>query len=124
MTFKEQIVIDAETVFFNTDECAEAITYTPVGSSTARSVHAVIDRDPRVPMKWDDGTGEKVEADIYVSSDANDGIPSPSPRDKFTFDGFNYYASEITPQEIDDTWKIRVVLTSIDQHGDVRTERL
>jgi hypothetical protein len=123
MTFKEQIVIDAETVFFNTDECAEAITYTPVGSSSARSVHAVIDRDPRVPMKWQDGTGDKVEADVYVSSDANVGITSPSPRDKFTFDSFDYYAKEITPQEIDDTWKIRVSRIAIEKHGRPRMPR-
>ena len=122
MSFKSQIITDAQAVFLNLNEIGEAITYTPLGGSVV-TITAAIEREPHRPMKWDDGTGETVEADVYISNDSIRGIPEPSPRDKVAFGGANYYVKEITGLTLDAMWKLKVARVDVNEHGAVRSPR-
>jgi len=51
MSFKSQIITDAQAVFLNLNEIGEAITYTPLGGSVV-TITAAIEREPHRPMKW------------------------------------------------------------------------
>ena len=121
-TFKEQLADDTDTVLLNTEEHSEWLTYTPLGGSSTQ-VKATIERDPRRPVKWDDGTGDKTEADLHIRNNADGGVLDPAPRDNANFDGYDWYVKEITGPHVDNTWILKVSRVVIDKHGKTRGER-
>lgn len=75
MTFRTQLQDDAKNCFMNTDEFAETISYTPYGGS-ARSITAVIVRDPLQRSEQDGGRIAGREFEIFILNDATYGVSS------------------------------------------------
>ena len=74
MSFKTQIEQDAS-VFLNTDEFAETIEYVPV-AALKKSIPALIVREELTPAAEERGRVLQRQVEIYVSSDAAQGIES------------------------------------------------
>lgn len=79
MTLKEQIAADLNTIFFNTGEFAETVTYTPVVGA-AKVIKAVV--------TYGDGDGLNgadafnVVASMEIMADAANGIAQPAAGDR------------------------------------------
>ena len=80
MTFKEQLTTDLS-VFFNTDEFAETITYTPSGGSPV-SIPAIINRDAPLQEPYIRGENTAISEIMVKTSD----VSNPQYGDTFTFD--------------------------------------
>jgi len=73
VSLKEQMALDAKTVFLNGGEFAEEITYTPAGG-TAKLIRAVIVRKDLSPSDQNIGRSLKNQAEAYISTDPIEGI--------------------------------------------------
>lgn len=80
MSLKDQMAIDAKTVFINNGEFAEEITYTPAGG-TAKIIRAVIVRKELLPSDEVNNRSLKNQAEVYVSTDPLEGISFINRRD-------------------------------------------
>jgi len=81
MTLREAIENDAQSVFLNTDEFAETVTYYPRifsggDSRTSRSIKAVVFRESMVNVTEDGGTTLLPMFEVHVKNDATLGISS------------------------------------------------
>lgn len=75
MTLKSQLSQDAISVFLNTDEFAEEVTYTPYGG-TPSNIKAIIDR-PRIRPAGLDAGGTLVnDIEIHIANHATYGVTS------------------------------------------------
>jgi len=70
---KTKMQDDAATVFLNTDEFSEPVTYTPHNGS-AKTINAVIVREQLQPGQEDAGRILRDQYEIYISTDADDGV--------------------------------------------------
>lgn len=81
MTLASQIISDVTDVFLNSDEFAESVSYTPFGSS-AKSINAVVEYEETVESSPQiDGRGRVKRARMYISTDATDGVATPTNKD-------------------------------------------
>lgn len=75
MTLREQMESDVSSVFLNTDEHAETVTYTPK-NGTARSVTVIIDEDGSLTDLDGNRIGKNV-AQVFAER-SESGIPTPA----------------------------------------------
>ncbi len=87
--FKDQLTSDLD-VFFNTDEFAEAVTYTPSGGS-AVSISAIVDR---ADGSRREGGLSSLQYEAMIQVKASDLVARPKYRDKVTIDGIDYVVME------------------------------
>lgn len=73
MSFKDQMKQDAQTVFMNSGEFAEEITYTPAGQQ-AKILRAVVIRKTLEPGDENSGRTLRNQAEVYISCDTENGI--------------------------------------------------
>ncbi len=107
MTFKELIKTDMASVLSETDEVAEAITYTPFGGS-GTPINGIIDREPGGVSYGGDGQGTDQEAIVTVIDDATTGVTSPAIKDSVTFDGKIWGVVEVTSNDGTGSHDLRV----------------
>ena len=91
MTLKSQITSDVTTIFLNTREFAESVTYTP-SDGTALTITAVVERETFDENFGGDGRHLTKMAFVHVA--AAD-VASPSINDVFTFDSLDWKVSAI-----------------------------
>ena len=75
MSFKDIIKSDAINTILNTNELAVEITYTPNGQD-AKTIKAIIVREPIEPGSEDQGRILQKQAEIYIANDADAGVSS------------------------------------------------
>lgn len=119
MTLQTHMAKISKAVFMNRDLLGEAVTYTPVGGS-AISRTVVIERNPLDVGMWEDGTGSKVMAEIFIANDVVSGITDPGQGDAVAFDGRTFGVTEITNPQGDGIWKLLVVRVDVDEKGGIR----
>lgn len=73
MTLKDQMKADASSVFTNTDDFAEVVTYYAGGTGSGRAVNAVVERDVQLIT---DQNIPALATFIYVANDETIGISS------------------------------------------------
>jgi hypothetical protein len=86
MTLASQIVSDVPTVFLNTDDFAETVTYYPRGRAKLSIAADVRRREDTRVTGFDDGRSKKKEATIHIQSSAVDSAIG----DRITFDGVTW----------------------------------
>lgn len=69
MSFKDQMASDARACFFNTNEFAETISYTPK-NDIARSIPAIVDRKPEGPQGVDQQRAMHDRFEVYLPDNA------------------------------------------------------
>ena len=74
MTLRESIASDASTIFLQTDDFAESVSYYPRGSSTGRSIRAVVVRDSIQEMTQNDSLVDLPMFEVHVANDSSIGI--------------------------------------------------
>lgn len=74
MTLHAMIESDAATVFCNTSDFAEAVTYWARGASTGRSINAVVAREQIVGFDADNNQINLAAWQVHVANDSTDGI--------------------------------------------------
>jgi len=74
MTLRQSIANDAETIFLQTDDFAEVVEYFPRGSSTGRSIKAVVIRDSIQEMTQNDNLIDLPMFEIHVANSPLIGI--------------------------------------------------
>lgn len=104
MTLKTQMATDVANVFLNTDEFAEAITYTPANGSGA-SVNAVVMRDSVSHDNFQDGLSSVYRATIKLASAD---VSAPAINDTVTFDGRTWTVVEVDAGDPGGMHEIRV----------------
>lgn len=88
MTFKTQLAADLNNVFFNTDEFAESITYTPAGG-TAKTITAICNvEDPASQTPAPPG-------DSMIILARSSEVTAPGRGDTYTIDTVTWYHEEI-----------------------------
>lgn len=80
MTFKTQLTTDLA-VFFNTDEFAESVTYTPSGG-TAKVINAIVTYGEGEEYKGADAYN--IEATMEIQANATNGIATVGVGDSIT----------------------------------------
>ena len=80
MTLKDQLKEDVLSVFLNTDDHAELVTYTPFGGAP-KSIKAVVSRGER-DAPADLGGIRLLNATLLIANDATAGVSQPTNRDK------------------------------------------
>ena len=101
MTFKQQMIADLD-IFFNTDEFAENITYTPAGGSPA-SVSAILG-DENAAIQDPVPAGDTMR--IYVKAGE---VPSPNYKDTFTIGGEVWYLrANLSGGANDGIWQLEI----------------
>lgn len=76
MSLHNLIESDAATVFCNTADFAEAVTYWARGSNTGRSINAVVSREQIVGFDADNNQVNIAAWQVHVANDASTGISS------------------------------------------------
>jgi len=76
MTLHDVIESDATTVFCNTDDFAEIVTYWPRGSATGRTINAVVMREQIAAFDADGGQVNLPSFEVHVANDSTNGISS------------------------------------------------
>ena len=111
MTFKDQMANDLDNVFFNTDEFAVEVVYTPKATGVGQSIKALVDYGLPENIQGNRGDGytwtltceRDVRSDFVhgntrsvatVTVNASD-IPEPKYRDIITIDGVEFRVTEI-----------------------------
>ena len=74
MSLHALIESDATTVFCNTSDFAESVTYWARGSSSGRAINAVVSREQIVGFDADNNQTNLAAWQIHVANDATDGI--------------------------------------------------
>jgi len=80
VSLKDQMALDAKTVFLNGGEFAEQITYTPSGE-TAKTIKAVVVRKELAPADENSGRSLKNQAEVFISSDGTEGVSAINQKD-------------------------------------------
>lgn len=80
MSLKDQMALDAKSVFLNGGEFAEEIAYTPAGGS-AKLIKAVVVRKELSPADENTGRSLKNQAELYILTDPLEGIAFINRRD-------------------------------------------
>lgn len=75
MTFKTQMSDDVINCLLNSDEMAEAISYTPKGG-IAKSIKAIVDRRRIIPAGEDSGRTLINQVEIVIANDSTNGVSS------------------------------------------------
>jgi len=88
MTFKDQLAADLASVFFNTDEFAEAATYTPSGGA-AKTIGMI--PDDEVPATQSPAPANDSMTILVMASEVTD----PGYGDTYLIDGVTLYHQEI-----------------------------
>jgi len=73
MSLKNELTKDVINTFFNADEFAEDIAYTPKGES-AKSIRAIVNRKRLDPSMEDSGRVLAGQAEIFIANDAVAGV--------------------------------------------------
>lgn len=108
MTLKEQVDLDMQNVFMNTDEFAESIVYTPK-CGTAKTIPAIVDRFQPDAKSQDQARVLQKTATIIIHNDATNGVTEIDTKgDKVTF-------APIVGQATVD-WDIVRILESSESH--------
>lgn len=76
MTLRDTLTDDASSVFLNTDEFAESVTYKPRGSVTTRPIRAVVEREQLATVNEDGGETVAPMFIVHVANDSTLGISS------------------------------------------------
>ena len=87
MTLKQQINDDVVTVFLNTDEFAETISYTPKDGVATSIIAVVIRKEDRAFTVFESETSQEQRITIEVSTAE---VPNLIRGDKFTIDSTDY----------------------------------
>tara|TARA_R110000868_G_scaffold268152_1_gene527384 strand:+ start:793 stop:1146 length:354 start_codon:yes stop_codon:yes gene_type:complete len=74
VSLNDLIESDAVTVFCNTSDFAEAVTYWARGSATGRSIDAVVAREQIVGFDADNNQVNLAAWQVHVANDSTDGI--------------------------------------------------
>lgn len=82
MTFKTQVLADIESIYFNTSEFAETVTYTPKGGSAKSIICIWLKEDAE--MLYEDGKSRIRTVECRIKRDATTGIASPANGDTIT----------------------------------------
>ena len=101
MTFKTQLATDMD-AFFNTDEFAESVTYTPFGGSAQTITARLTDEDPTIQTP----APSKDSAILIVKySDST----APAKGDTFTINSETWYLVEIVQGgRSEGVWHLRI----------------
>jgi uncharacterized alkaline shock family protein YloU len=68
MTLKAQIAADLDAIFYNTDDFAETVTYTPLDSGVGVDVKAIVDYGKGIDSQGADALNTDATMRIQVSS--------------------------------------------------------
>lgn len=83
-TLDDMMEEDIAAVFLDTDEHAEAISYTPVGG-VLRSISAIVEFDEQIlTSDFSDGRGAAKTARLFIAHNDTDGVASPVEGDAVT----------------------------------------
>jgi len=107
MTLKTQIAADLNTVFFNTDDFADSVTYTPAGG-TAKTIKAIIDYGVPDESGLSGMDAMNTEAEMEIQADATNGIAQVAVNDAVTIGTDTWRV--IYARKIDDglIWRCRI----------------
>ena len=110
-TFKDQMAIDLDNVFFNTDEFAVEVIYTPQSGGPGQTIKAIVDYDVDQNSQGikSDGYEHILTCERNIRSVFGTGIirnvatvtvkitdvPEPRYRDKIEIDGVEFLVAEI-----------------------------
>ena len=98
MTLREQMINDVSSVFLNTGEHAETIVSQALGSSP-KDIVAVVEREQaNLFVAASDGTQERKQATIYLSTDPDEGEASIKEGHVFKFDDLVWKVASATRQ--------------------------
>ncbi|WP_196600102.1 head-tail joining protein [Pectinatus frisingensis] len=87
MTLKGDMLADVDSVFFNSDEMAETITYTSDG--TDKNISALIEIGTSSGEKWNLKERDRSYSDATFTIKQSD-IPKPHAGDKILYNGKKY----------------------------------
>jgi len=107
MTLKTQIAADLNTVFFNTDDFADTVTYTPV-SGTGKTIKAIIDYGVPDESGLAGMDAVNTDAELWLQADATNGIASVAVNDAVTIGSETWRV--IYARKVDDglIWRCRI----------------
>jgi len=79
MTLKDQMAADLAAIFYNTDDFAESVTYTPADATPAKTISAIIDYGQGDEYKGADSYGVRAVIRVQASE-----IAQPARKDEVT----------------------------------------
>lgn len=94
MTLAATMRSDVSSVFLDTDEHAESVTYSPRGSSTTSTIKAIVERLATESMTDERGTSLRKMAFFHIADTTR-----PSEGDKLAVGGVTYRVDGITTDD-------------------------
>jgi len=101
MTFKTELAADLSSVFYNTDEFAETISYTENGGSPVNISAVLSDVDPAI-------ISDAPPEDSLVVGVRYSEVPDPQKGDVFTINSETYYLVQNLGGEYHEDWQLLV----------------